>query len=447
MALSSCTKLRYCGLALAALFGCASPAFAQAADRPHQGLFGEPSAGTSGDNASLTLTIAEAYDQDVSGAAGLVPTSPQTNRLFTRLAADFSYRADGRNVQFASTAGGNFRYYSDQDRVSGVAHHAGAGLSANLSRTTSLLINQTVAYSPSYLYRLFASVAPSEPGQANVGSNYGVNDNPSYSYDTNIAVTQRMGRRNRLSMAVGGRYTDYVGVTSIADDAEPLRDLMSYETGVTFIRDAGRSGHVNLGYTFKRAQYLGSDATAHGLNIGFDYDRPLSPTRRTQLKFSVGSVMLQALAVDASQGNLRQRYQFSGDMALSRQFGRTWQASGAYRRSVGFMEGFSSPVLLDAITVSTTGRFSPRADLLLTASYSLGDAAVARASTSSGFSSYTGNVRTRVALTSFLAVYGEYLYYFYDFSNSILLPIGAPPKMSRNSAHLGLTVYVPMGRR
>jgi hypothetical protein len=225
-----------------------------------------------------------------------------------------------------------------------------------------------------------------------------------------------------------------------------LRDLTAYETGATFIRDAGR-GHVNVGYTFRRAQYLGAPATAHGLNIGFDYDRPLSATRRTQLKFSVGSVMLQALAAGTSQGDARQRYQVSGDMALSRQFGRTWQATGAYRRSVGFMEGFSSPVLIDGITVSTTGRVAQRVDLLMTGAYSIGEPAVASVSASDGFTSYTGNVRTRVALSRLLAVYGEYLYYFYDFSDSVLLPAGAPPKMSRNSAHLGLTLYIPMGRR
>jgi hypothetical protein len=429
------------------LFGCASHALAQTIDRSYRGLFGAASAGADRDRAALQVTIAEALDQDTpAGGAIPVPTAPQTNRLFTRLTADLSVRAGG-DVQVAATAGGSFRYYSELDQVTGVGHHAGVGVSTNASRTTSLVVNQTVAYSPSYLYRLFASVAAPEPGQATVESNYGVNDSPSYSYNTSIGVTQRMGRRNRLSVTLGGHYTDYVMGAAVAGAGEPLRDLLSYETGATFTRDVNHS-HFNVGYVFKRAQYFGALATEHDLNIGFDYDRPLSRTRRTHLKFKVGSIMLKADAPGALPGDLgnqRPQIQFAGDMSLSRQFGRTWQATGAYVRSVGFIEGLSSPVLTDAATFNTTGLVSPRVDLVLTGAYSVGKPTSGSASRS--FTSYTGNVRARVALTSLLAVYSEYLYYFYDFTHSILLPAGVPPKMSRNSAHLGLTLHIPMGRR
>lgn len=447
MRLSVGTGARRCGLlALAVLLGCVPPAFAQAEGRSYQGLFSGASAGTDRAPASLQVTVAEAYDQDVLGAAGSVPIALEPNRLFTQLTADLSYRVAGRNVQFASTAGANFRYYSEQDQVVGVGHHVGAGLSANLSRTTSLTLNQTVAYAPSYLYRLFASVAPPEPGQTNVASNYAVNDNPSYSYATDMSVMQKMGQRNRLSIAMGGHYTDYLGAPTAAVGGVPLRDLLSYETGATFIRDV-RNGHLNVGYAFRRAQYATTSPTEHDLNIGFDYDRPLSRTRRTHLRFNVGSIMLQAQAPGAVSANLQQRYQFAADMALSRQFGRTWQATGAYRRSVGFIEGFSTPVLTNGLTTSTTGLVGQRVDLLLTGAYTAGASTSASAPGSGAFTSYTGSVRARVALTSLLAIYSEYLYYFYDFSHGSLLTLGAPPKMSRNSAHLGLTVNLPMGHR
>jgi hypothetical protein len=442
-----CTTTR-CGgvLTLAALLGCASPARAQTVDRSYRGLFGAAAAGADRDRAALQVTIAEALDQDVStGGAVPIPTAPQTNRLFTRLTAELSVRA-GSDVQVAATAGGSFRYYPELDQVTRVGHHAGIGVSTDSTRTTSLAFNQTVAYSPSYLYRLFATAAAPEPGQATVESNYFVYDSPSYSYNTSIGVTQRMGRRNRLSVTLGGRYTDYVRGSAVASAAEPLRDLMSYEAGATFTRDVNLS-QLNVGYVFKRAEYFGALATEHDINIGFDYDRPLSRTRRTHLRFKVGSIMLKtdAPALPGELGRQRPQIQFAGDMSISRQFRRTWQATGAYVRSIGFIEGLSRPVLTDAATFNATGLVSPRVDLALTGAYSVGQPTSGSASRS--FTSYTGNLRARVALTSLLAVYSEYLYYFYDFTGSLLLPPGVPPKMSRNSAHLGLTLHIPMGRR
>jgi hypothetical protein len=50
-----------------------------------------------------------------------------------------------------------------------------------------------------------------------------------------------------------------------------------------------------------------------------------------------------------------------------------------------------------------------------------------------------------MALARMWAVYVEYLYYFYDFSHG-LVPLGAPARVARNSARVGLTLWLPMRR-
>ena len=126
-------------------------------------------------------------------------------------------------------------------------------------------------------------------------------------------------------------------------------------------------------------------------------------------------MLLHAPALGDPIGILRPQYRLSGDVALSRQFGRTWQAQGGYRRGVGFIEGLSTPVLTDGITATTTGLLTPRTNLLLTAAYSVGQPTVRNVA--HGLTTYTADARTSVAINRTWACFVEYLYYFYDFSS------------------------------
>ena len=56
-------------------------------------------------------------------------------------------------------------------------------------------------------------------------------------------------------------------------------------------------------------------------------------------------------------------------------------------------------------------------------------------------------MRLRVGLSRSLAVYSQYLYYFYDFSQDAVLPAGVPHGLERSGFRAGLTVWVPALRR
>ena len=222
------------------------------------------------------FTATEAYDQNVLGdASAPIQQSLERGGMFTELTAEMNYRATGRRVQFASTGGTDFRYYSDQDRILGVGHHAGAGMTIALSPQASVVLNQTAAYSPSYLYGLFAAIASPGPGQVNTASNYAVNDNPSYNYATDVTLTQHFGARNTFAAHVGGQYVDFVHSTVPAGGISAFRDLLSYDAGGTFTHGLSRDLRFTLGYTFRRVEYLdGSFPTEHDVNVGVEYTSP-----------------------------------------------------------------------------------------------------------------------------------------------------------------------------
>jgi hypothetical protein len=436
-----------CAVALAVLLFGTSTALAQTSTRPYRSLFGGSASGTDRDSNWLMVTTTEAYDQNVLGDVNApIQEAIQKGGEFTEVSAEMNYRAVGRRVQFSSTGGTTFRYYGAEAQLVGVGHHVGAGATVKLTPSAALSLNQTVAYAPSYLYGLFANITTPQPAQVSVGSNYAVTDNASYNYATSVVLTEQMGARNTFAVHMDGRYTDFLHSAQSTTGGVPvLRDLLSYEAGGTFSRGISRDVQLNFGYTFRRTEYYdGSFPTEHDINLGIQYSRAISRTRRTSLRLSTGSVLLHAPAPGDALGILRPQYGVTADAAVSSQFGRTWQAEGGYRRGVSYIEGIQTPVLTDGITATTNGLLTPRINLTLTAAYSVGQPTIAN--TPHGMTTYTADARTSFALNHTWAFFAEYLYYFYDFSGAIV-PVGAPPRVARNSVRGGLMLWLPMRRR
>ena len=88
---------------------------------------------------------------------------------------------------------------------------------------------------------------------------------------------------------------------------------------------------------------------------------------------------------------------------------------------------------------------SRRVDLSLTAAYASGESLLSPDSLQ--FDTYTGDVTIRFALTRSLAIFAEYLYYYYQFRGRAELLIGMPSGLERNGGRVGLTLWVPALRK
>jgi hypothetical protein len=399
---------------------------------------------TNGATSGLLVTLTEAYDENVL-AEGATPiqSSLEAGGFYTDLNATFNARVQHQRMQYGVAGGTDFRYYREQQTTTGIGHYGSTGLTYASDRTT-VSADGGVAYAPSYLYRLFASGAASSPVGDRVATGYAINDTSSFTYDLRLGVTRKVSSRSRLTFSGSGRYTDFLH--EAADSTSyGARDLATYDTGAMFSHGLSRNANLNLGYTYRRAQYnTGVFPTEHDVTIGVDYSRPLSKTRRTLIRFNLSTVMLDAPAWNTGSGDLRRQYRATADANVAHQFGRTWQTSGAFKRGVGYVEGFETPVLTDGVSLITTGMLTRRMDLMVSGSYSVGEPVIA--GQSSGFTTYAGDVRTRFALADKWAIYAEYTYYYYDFTRGFV-PVGVPPRVSRNSVRAGLTWWVPMGVR
>ncbi len=420
-----------------------SPAVSAAANRPAPSLFGGMTQRSGESPAGLLVTVTEAYDQNVLAEGGPPQGALESGGLFTDFTANFNARVQRRRLQFSTSAGSDVRYYPDQHTTVGVGHYGSFAITHSSPRTV-FFADGGIAYAPSYLYRLFASVAPVPAVGDAVATGYAVTDTSSFNYDLRAGLSQNLTPRTRVIVRGAGRLTDF-----LHEEQQTFgygsRDLTTYESGVTLSRGVSRYVNLNVGYTYRRAQYFtGVYPTEHDVTFALEYERPISRTRRSHVHFGASTVIVDAPAPGDGSGELRRQYKAAGDVTYVRQFGRTWQAAAAYRRGVGYIEGFDTPVLTDAVNVNVAGLFSRRLDFLASGSYSLGEPVVAGQLT--GFTTYAGDLRMRIALSSTWAVYAEYLYYYYDFGRGFL-PAGVTPQMSRNTVRTGLSLWVPVGGR
>lgn len=423
----------------------AGEAFAQTPARQSSGggLFGGASpAGTERHTLDLSASLAGAYDDNL--VADATPTAAsgafQASGVYSSFIPQVNFARRGR-VQLAINAGSNLRYYDHGHQFVALSHSIGAGVSAQVTPRNSFSINQSVNYAPASLFGLFApAFAPALGDVVAPGDDTHVTSERSYVYATTAGFSHSLGGRTTLSLNSGYRYSDFVG------DVPGFTDLRSYEVGGRLNHSLDRRVGLRLGYTYRKAQYSSlQNPVENALDIGIDYSRALSQTRRMVFGFTLGPTMIDGPIEGNLSAAANRQYRIVGEAFVSRDIGRSWNGRASYRRGVGFVQGISQPVFSDAVTIQGTGLLNRRTDFDASVAFSSGGSALTGASTP--FTMYNANSRLRFAITKMWATYIEYLFYFYDFNQSTQLPPGVPSRLTRNGARIGLTLWVPVRHR
>jgi hypothetical protein len=440
-------------VAFVAAFGVERPAFAQAdgqqkdpprADYPvvFGGATVDPKAKQWID---LSVSVAQTYDDNlVIDAIGPSPVSPKVGGWYTSLIPQLTVGSKGTRFQFNATGGSNLRYYNDLHTFEPMAQNVGVGFSAKLTQSTTLFVNQAAGYAPAYLYGLFATTAPIPsigaglPGSAD----YLSSREHSYTFGTTVAVTHSLSSRASLSFTGDYQYTGFVG------GLPGYLDLNQWDLGGRWIYALNRYAKVRLGYVHRQARYSEFvRPIEHDVEIGIDYARPLSRTRKSTVGFSVGPMLVSGTfgppSLRLAAGT--QQYRIVGDAFIDHQMGRTWYTRAAYRRGLGYIQGLAGPVYTSGATAEAGGFLNYRTDLLFLGGYAVGE--MATPGSAAPFTTYTGDARLRIALTREWAAYFEGLLYSYSFDPALVVVPGLPRNFRRNSVRAGLTLWLPLRTR
>jgi hypothetical protein len=351
--------------------------------------------------------------------------------------------------QSASDGGGlvlgwvnsELRYYSSLSGTTSAYNQAGATFRVPITRRVRVQVSPYAAYVPNYSLQFLPDFAALETEPVlqeplAVGApavDFAVIPINSVRYGGNASATYKLTSASNISVRYG--YGNF---------ENRQIDMEIQTSGVAYSQRFSRNALFKLGYVRQNVDRFDSarellDQDESGLienvNIGLDYLKPISRTRRTFVGFSTGSVIGEDLS-----GN--RRVQATGTASLVHQMGRTWNVRVEYFRGLRYLEGFYRPAFADAASVSFLGLASRRLEVSADLSYL--DGIVGFDPDSGRFDSYGASGRLRIAISRTLAAFVGGSFYHYRFEDAVVRPRGIPATYDRLSARVGMSLFIPM---
>lgn len=400
--------------------------------KPVRGLFGSGRTGP-GQGQALTLTgrVSETFDgeQDTS---------------YPDLQAGVRYDRKTRNRSWYVTADTSRRQFAGFGGLSSVSHDMAAGFATSLGRRTRVQLDQSFRTSPFYLVTVLPRQMPEEPTESmsapESASDYALFRRQTNSLTSGLAVTHLLARHSSVTFNYGLEQSHTDGT-----------DFSAHYVKASFNQYLGRYAIARAGYARRLVDRHGLStsnepgvAASHDIDLGIDYNRPLSLSRRTTMVITTGSAIVPAEGRVSAQGGTH--YRLLGTASLNREIGRTWKAALSYGRNLEFVETFTEPLLSDTVALRLDGSFTRRVDVAVSAGLSKGSVGFAAGDPDHGYGTYGASARLRWAITRFVTTYGEYITYGHAFGSEVQVPGGFGRDVKRSEVRVGLTFWAPLIR-
>jgi hypothetical protein len=259
---------------------------------------------------------------------------------------------------------------------------------------------------------------------------------PGITFDTIVSYSMPVTQRTSIEFSSnyqGSRYE------------EGLADIDSRSATARLTHAASRRTSLHASYSYRAASYdtqnrsplvisRSGELVSQDVEGGLTYRRALSETRAAMLNIGSGtSIIDDDLVINEAR---RRRYEVTAYAGGSLQFARTWIAQGQFRRALQLLQGLSQPYFGNTVGVAVRGQLAERTDLLITARYAQGQ--ISSVDVFRGYDSKSAGFRVRHALSSHIALSGEYMYGEYAFGRDIELPSGFIRALNRHTVQVGI---------
>jgi hypothetical protein len=373
---------------------------------------------------TLSLSGAGAGDsEDVAPeVAALTGLHTDTDALLTygRRLKRATLSANGRTV---------VRYDARSHELTPMRYQGGAEFAVSGSKR-QFRATESVGYSPFFQFGFAPEASPSELDETSQAHADFANASLSaYASTTDVTFSQAISRRATLATSYNLRRTVF---------GDPDLDLTAQTIGAHLSYRLTRTLSLRTGYGYQTAgDGLAQEGAVrgHDLDLGLDFSRAISITRKTTLSFSSGSTT-------TTQGD-QTAFRFIGDANLTRQIGHTWSARVGFKRDVQMLEGFGAPVLSNTLTTAFGGSLSRRVGFSSTISGSTGVVGLQSAS-DNAFWNWTGAAGLRFTLGRRSSLQTQYFYSGHQFDQSVRLAPGLASKQKRQGVRVGMTWQAPL---
>jgi hypothetical protein len=315
-----------------------------------------------------------------------------------------------------------------------------AGLVGQLTPKIRYTTSVSASYSPFLGYSPFSPQAIGSVDTALVGPEFGFPRTLSHIVPVTATaqVTDQLSRRSSLTAMLG--YSRLF----VLDDSSNGSD--SRIADVRYNRQVTRRLGAYAGYHYAEFRYSGSDnvGRSQGADFGVNYGDALTLPlgRRTTASFS--GALTGAGATDPARpvSSTGTFYAATGSATLNHVIGRTWSATAAYNRSLGFSDLFNQPILADTATGTISGLLAQRVSWNSSVGWMRGQ--VGFGADASHLSASFASSTLTFAVFRTLGLYANYVYYRYEVPQGRYTRFNLPTHNARQIASVGLTAWVPI---
>jgi hypothetical protein len=177
-------------------------------------------------------------------------------------------------------------------------------------------------------------------------------------------------RGNRVSLS-----GDY-GRTKFRRQLIERPDMETYSGRATYSRGIGRSGRMSTEYEYRAVEMGFAPYIEHRLNIGGQYSRALSTSRRATFRFRLSPSTLEVSEPAASAPVTGRVSRVQAEGTIDYQFRRTWRASGSYQRGVEYVAVLTEPFFSNSARADLSGLLGRRVDISVSAAFADGESAL-----------------------------------------------------------------------
>jgi hypothetical protein len=380
----------------------------------------------------LALSTFGGYDTDITGTAANAETAPDAPHGGAMASLEYSKRTD--RITFSSGGSADTRYYVTDDPFPAASYFGSALFGAEVTSRFNVNANVDAAYSPQIVFSPLPIPGDIETDLAPPTLDYGIAPQRMVSYAAGGNAAFRVSRHATLRAMLSSSSQRFL------DDDYSVRSL-SYGGG--YSHSVSRYASLRLGYAQQDTDYAAFETTPvrrytqRTYDVGVDYSRPLSLSRKTTFSFGTGSAVLD--------NGVETFFNVTGSASLSHQIGRTWEANVVYARGLGTVAGFLEPTFSDSVNANLQGHLNSRTTFTATGGYANGNVGVA--AVSNDYDSFQATTRLEWDVQrDRTAIYASYYYYGYEYDEDTPTVVPMPSQIGRHGAQAGMIFRFPLIR-
>ncbi|MPZ19855.1 MAG: hypothetical protein GEV06_18365 [Luteitalea sp.] len=354
----------------------------------------------------------------------------------------------GRSDNWFSLQGrGYVNGYSALDIGASTGGEFSGQVHRTLGRRGALDLSQSVSSDPFFTFSSFSPLEPIVGPGGTPDSNSperGLFERRSWMTNSSVRLGTRLGRRDSANVSYNFSRRQFAG-----DDRG---DNQAHRAGASYHRNFGRRHGFRASYQFSDRQFFDYDArerpaTTHTIEGGPEFQKRLSPSRSMFFSFGLGGIHVETLSRGEEQQPLTYWKPF-GQAAFRIDIARSWTLGTNYRRGVTLLEGVTSETYFtDTANVTLNGYLTRRVDVGFAGGFSQGRPRRGDDGEVDQLRTYSASAQVRVALTRHAAIFSQYSYYRYQFTDPSSPAPGFPPTFDRNAVRVGVSLWVPLAGR